>query len=285
MCRSFELGLRSIIPIVSTHFSYEERRKEFLTIRLLSDFSNWFLARSWRWSKSENLRSRRVWSARCPWTVHLFSRSVTLALSDGNNRSGTANWPRGLIATNCMQHHTCTHVRTHRIQLLLAYTATRERGASSRGSLVSMHARPDCVSTEETCYLESDTRPIRPRNCGQMAIVSRPVIIVKLLQYFPSIIYCSRFPRFIKIIKDWKSGDESFDFSFFPFLLRPRRKKLRSFFRFAYRYTRDINYFRKNNRIGKETNFFIFFSFLFFFDQEGKNYVPSFVLLIVILEI
>ena len=145
-----------------------------------------------------------------------------------------------------MQHHTCTHVRTHRIQLLLAYTATRERGASSRGSLVSMHARPDCVSTEETCYLESDTRPIRPRNCGQMAIVSRPVIIVKLLQYFPSIIYCSRFPRFIKIIKDWKSGDESFDFSFFPFLLRPRREKLRSFFHFAYRIIviQDINYLK-----------------------------------------
>lgn len=244
MCRSFELGLRSIIPIVSTHFSYEERRKEFLTIRLLSDFSNWFLARSWRWSKSENLRSRRVWSARCPWTVHLFSRSVTLALSDGNNRSGTANWPRGLIATNCMQHHTCTHVRTHRIQLLLAYTATRERGAWSRGSLVSMHARPDCVSTEETCYLESDTRPIRPRNCGQMAIVSRPVIIVKLLQYFPPIIYCSRFPRFVKIIKDWKSGDEFFWLFFLSFSSRPRREKLRSFFRFAYRIIviQDINY-------------------------------------------
>lgn len=230
---------------IYTVFPTKKEGKNFLQ-RLLSDFSNWFLARSWRWSKSENLRSRRVWSARCPWTVHLFSRSVTLALSDGNNRSGTANWPRGLIATNCMQHHTCTHVRTHRIQLLLAYTATRERGAWSRGSLVSMHARPDCVSTEETCYLESDTRPIRPRNCDQMAIVSRPVIIVKLLQYFPPIIYCSRFPRFVKIIKDWKSGDEFFWLFFLSFSSRPRREKLRSFFRFAYRIIviQDINYLK-----------------------------------------
>lgn len=119
-------------------------------------------------------------STRCPWTVHLFSRNVTLALSDGNNRSGTANWPRGLIATNCSI--TRVHVRTHRcsnIQLLLAYT--RDPFVEDR---IDPRSAGLCFNGGNLLP-ESDTRPIKTRNCGQMAIVSRPVIILKLLQYFP----------------------------------------------------------------------------------------------------
>lgn len=112
------------------------------------DFSNEILprrteeARS-RSGKSEN--SRRVSSTRCPWTVHLFSRNVTLALSDGNNRSGTANWPRGLIATNCSitRVHTLERI-VARIQLLLAYTATRDRGSyrCTLGRIVFQRRKP-----------------------------------------------------------------------------------------------------------------------------------------------
>lgn len=96
-----------------------------------------------RSGKSEN--SRRVSSTRCPWTVHLFSRNVTLALSDGNNRSGTANWPRGLIATNCSitRVHTLERI-VARIQLLLAYTATRDRGSyrCTLGRIVFQRRKP-----------------------------------------------------------------------------------------------------------------------------------------------
>lgn len=66
---------------------------------------------------------------------------------------------------------------------------------------------------------ESDTRPIKTRNCGQMAIVSRPVIIVKLLQYFALVRSVRRFIalRFVRV--------EITNFLFFFFFSSSTKKK------------------------------------------------------------
>ena len=59
--------------------------------------------------------------------------------------TGTANWPRGLIATNCSitRVHTLERI-VARIQLLLAYTATRDRGSyrCTLGRIVFQRRKP-----------------------------------------------------------------------------------------------------------------------------------------------
>lgn len=98
------------------------------------------------------------------------------------------------VRFNCyeLQHH----VYTLENASLLEFNRCSPRDPSpyrcTLGRIVFQRRKP---------VTESDTRPIKTRNCGQMAIVSRPVIIVKLLQYFALVRSVRRFIalRFVRV--------------------------------------------------------------------------------------